>query len=115
MAAMLRFDLPAFLAGALLAAMLLIAGHYVLQPPRPVLRAPATYIYGVLSCLIGLALYALLMRQADVPLVVVAGVFVVAGLADILCYRYDGSTETAAVVESQRREIAALREALCGR
>jgi hypothetical protein len=105
-------QITAFAAAALLAAALLVAGHYALRPPRLELRAPATYLYGVTSCLVGLALYCLLVRSWDVPLLVVAGVFVVAGAVDFACYRWDGDTEAVLTDKAQKREIAALREEL---
>lgn len=79
----------AFLVGAALASAGLWVGHYYWMPPRPDLRAPWTYVWGVAWCMAGAAVYVLWTHGAWLVWTVVFGVFAVGGACDFLAYHND--------------------------
>lgn len=104
-------DWIALTAGSLLAAALNLGGHYAFRPPRPALRPPWTYVYGVGTCLIGLALNAGLTGQW-VTLAASAAVFGAAGATVMGLYALDGHLERSNQVDDLHVEIAELRRRL---
>ena len=103
-------------AGILVAAGLLFGGHYAFQPPRTAMRPPYTYVYGVASCLGGVALWCLLTNSWAVPFLYILAVFVCGGALVWALYRIDRDSETrhhlADLVEDRRRLQAAADERL---
>jgi hypothetical protein len=67
---------------------LLFGGHYAFRPPLPVIKPPWTYVYGVVSCLVGIAFYSWI---TGIWLVfgVALIIFGLSGAPVILFYRLD--------------------------
>lgn len=106
---LLHLDLPFVIVAAVIAALLLWGGHYFFRPPHQRLDPPWTYVYGVASCLAGLAAGCAITSDPLMSLADVVIVFALAGAPVFVFYRIDSAAEKGHVYTDLEAENTQLK------